>query len=301
MDTRPVSGPPARIVSDRETGPRTHELLVDSPSIDTPVPVRLLLPAQFEQEPDRTWPVLWLLHGCCDSYESWTRETDVEQLTATTDLLVVMPDGGQGGFYSDWYNDGRGGNPRWETFHLTELRGLLAERYRAGDAMAIAGVSMGGLGALAYAARHPGMFKFAASFSGIVHTRLQGDVPGRDVVVEAAGAAGEDAARIWGDPDAQASVWAEHNPYDLAGKLRGTELMLTAGNGKPGPLDEPGTPEVAQTIEANLFPENEAMAARLRELGVPATIDLYGPGTHSWPYWQRGLHRAMPRILAQLG
>jgi S-formylglutathione hydrolase FrmB len=43
------------------------------------------------------------------------------------------------------------------------------------------------------------------------------------------------------------------------------------------------------------------MAARLRELGVPATIDLYGPGTHSWPYWQRELHKAMPRILAQLG
>jgi diacylglycerol O-acyltransferase / trehalose O-mycolyltransferase / mycolyltransferase Ag85 len=38
--------------------------------------------------------------------------------------------------------------------------------------MAVAGASMGGLGALAYAARHPGLFRAAASFSGIVDTRL---------------------------------------------------------------------------------------------------------------------------------
>jgi S-formylglutathione hydrolase FrmB len=33
---------------------------------------------------------------------------------------------------------------------------------------------------------------------------------------------------------------------------------------------------------------------------VPATFDLYGAGTHSWPYWERELHRAMPELLAAL-
>jgi diacylglycerol O-acyltransferase/trehalose O-mycolyltransferase len=293
--------PTATIVAEQQVAPRTHDLLVDSPAAGSKVWVRLLLPSRFTAEPSRRWPVLYLLHGCCDTYESWTRSTDLEALTAPTDLLVVMPDGGSAGFYSDWYNGGRGGPPAWETFHLTELRELLEARYRAGDRRAIAGLSMGGLGALAYAARHPGMFRFAASFSGVVHTRLAGPPSGQAVVNRTMEAMGEEATRLWGDPRAQARVWAEHNPYDLAGRLRGVELLISAGDGRPGPLDDPGaTPELARTIEADLYPQNVALRQRLRQLGVPATFDLYGAGTHSWPYWERELHRAMPELLATL-
>ena len=62
---------------------------------------------------------------------------------------------------------GRAGRTRWETFHLAELRQILQRNYRASTVMAVAGVSMGGLGALAYAARHRGLFRAAASFGGI--------------------------------------------------------------------------------------------------------------------------------------
>jgi S-formylglutathione hydrolase FrmB len=131
------------------------------------VKVRLLLPVHYAARPGVRWPVLYLLHGCCDTYQSWTRSTDVEALTAHSDVLVVMPDGGKAGFYSDWLT-----GPHWETFHLAELRQILQRDYRAGTVMAIAGASMGGLGALAYAARQHGLFRAAASFSGIVDTRL---------------------------------------------------------------------------------------------------------------------------------
>jgi len=106
-----------------------------------PVKVRLLLPAHFQAEPKRRWPALYLLHGCCDSYISWTRSTDIERLTSKLDLLVVMPDGGQVGFYSNWRT-----GPQWETFHTQELPQLLATPYRANGKAAIAGVSMGGSG-----------------------------------------------------------------------------------------------------------------------------------------------------------
>jgi hypothetical protein len=75
-----------------------------------------------------------------------TRSTDIETLSRDADLLVVMPEGGSAGFYSDWLS-----GPRWETFHTEELPALLAAGYRAGDRQAVAGVSMGGLGALGYA------------------------------------------------------------------------------------------------------------------------------------------------------
>ena len=83
--------------------------------------------------------MLYLLHGCCDTYDSWTRETDVETFAGLRDVLVVMPAGGAVGFYSDW-QDG----PAWETFHLTELRELLERDYGAGPRRAVAGLSTGG-------------------------------------------------------------------------------------------------------------------------------------------------------------
>jgi S-formylglutathione hydrolase FrmB len=45
---------------------------------------------------------------------------------------------------------------------------------------------------------------------------------------------------------------------------------------------------------------NTALAGRLRRLGIRARTDFYGPGTHTWPYWQRSLHRALPMLLRAL-
>ncbi len=56
----------------------------------------------------------------------------------------------------------------------------------------------------------------------------------------------------------------------------------------------------AADTEAWLFPQNEAFVARLEELAIPATVNV-GPGTHTWPYWERGLHEAMPMLLEALG
>ena len=41
--------------------------------------------------------------------------------------------------------------------------------------------------------------------------------------------------------------------------------------------------------------------ARLRRLGIGAQVDLYGDGTHSWPYWQRELHRSWPLLMRAIG
>jgi diacylglycerol O-acyltransferase / trehalose O-mycolyltransferase len=268
---------------------RVRDLTIDSAALGHKARVRLLLPTGYESRPDARWPVLYLLHGCCDTYESWTRSTDVEQLTERSDLIVVMPDGGRAGFYSDWLD-----GPGWETFHLTELRHILEQDYHAGPRRAIAGVSMGGLGALAYAARHPSMFDAAASFSGIVHTRSS---PG--AYMRLLRGEGHQPEQLWGDPSREADVWAAHNPYDLAPRLQGILLFLSVGNGQPGPLDPPGTS--LDNIESSLATDNVALANRLRELNIPAQTNFYGPGTHTWPYWQRELRLAWPMIQQATG
>ncbi|HXS44989.1 MAG TPA: alpha/beta hydrolase family protein [Solirubrobacteraceae bacterium] len=284
----------AVVVARRQVAPRLVDITVRSPALGRTAKVRLLTPPGWRPAAGgRRWPVLWLLHGCCDTYRSWSRSSDIARLPALRRVLVVMPEGGAVGFYSDWYNGGRGGPPRWETFHLAELRGLLERDYGAGSRRAIAGLSMGGLGAIAYAARHPGLFAATASYSGVVSTLRHASY-----ITGIASLGTSDPEALWGSPTAQRRVWAAHDPVELAPKLRGTRVFVSSGNGRPGPFDRPRR---ADPIESALHGENVELVRRLRAAGVPATVDLYGPGTHSWPYWQRELHRSLPLLLRDLG
>jgi S-formylglutathione hydrolase FrmB len=272
--------PPATVVAERAAGPRLLDLRVRSRALGRVGSVRLLLPAGWSRRTHRTWPVLYLLHGCCDTYQSWSRYGRVARLGALRDVLVVMPEGGDIGFYSDWKGAPR---TRWETFHTSELPALLQRRYHAGTRRAVAGLSMGGLGAMAYAARHPGLFRAAASFSGALHPRT--DARWWSGLF----AQYETADTVWGDPVADRATWAVHDPTSLAGRLRGVRLYVAAGDGGAG-----------DQIERVVGRESRAFVARARGLGVPVRTDLYAGGRHDWPYWRRELQRALPTLLAPL-
>ena len=71
-----------RIVAVKRLSRRSVDLTIKSPAVGERVQVRLLLPAHFQTQPKRRWPVLYLLHGCCDTYVSWSRSTGIEQTTA---------------------------------------------------------------------------------------------------------------------------------------------------------------------------------------------------------------------------
>ena len=260
---------------------RMVDLTVDSPSVGV-VGVRLLLPASFDDEPDRTWPVLFLLHGATDDHTTWTTRTDVVELTEDTDLLVVMPDGGEWGWYSDWWNGGEGGPPAWETFHVTELLRVLERDWRAGEERLVAGNSMGGFGAMHYAQAHPELFGAAASISG---------------AVDPVGSRFPDDFMLWGSPEAQADVWAAHDTVDMADALAGKTLYVSWNDGQPGPLD---TAEATfDDIEQWMAESGEVFVDRLEDLGIPVTVDV-GQGTHTWPYFERSLHAALPALLESL-
>lgn len=276
-----ADGHEATIVSSSTDGRRVT-LEVDSPSVGR-TGVSLLLPTGWQAEEERTWPVLFLLHGATNDHTTWLQETDVERLTEDLEALVVMPDGGEYGFYSDWWDDGTGGRPRWETYHLEELPSLLEEAFHASDVRAVAGTSMGGFGAMSYAARRPGTFRAAASFSGVLD-------------IFSLGRLGED---VWGDREEQRDVWLAHDPVSLADRLEGTALYVSYGDGRPGPLDGPAAR--FDVVEAWLSAGNARFVERLAELGLPATVDAYGSGTHTWAYWERALSDALPMLEGALG
>ncbi|MGV9773830.1 alpha/beta hydrolase [Streptosporangium sp. NPDC003464] len=268
-------------------GERDHVLTIASAALGREGMVRVLLPEGWRPG-SGPWPVLYLLNGCCQpDYDAWATRGEAARLTSRYPAIVVMPEGGEVGFYSDWRE-----GPGWETFHLTEVRRVLERDYGAGDRRAVAGLSMGGFGAMSYAARHPGMFQAAASFSGVLHTR-----DGNGGVDWLLGRSGEDSRKLWGDP--REPEWAAHNPADLTGMLRGMRLFVSCGDGSPGPLDPPGAS--VDTGEASLLRQAATFAERAGADGAEVAVDFYGPGTHSWPYWQRGLERALPMLMDSIG
>lgn len=132
---------------------------------------------------------------------------------------------------------------------------------------AVAGLSMGGLGAMLYAAHSPHLFRAAASFSGVLDTLSTTDW--------------QFPPEAWGNRTQQAKVWRQHNPTDRAADLRGISLFVSYGNGDPGPLDaaKTATSGVGGQIERRLTPGNAAFVRRLAKLGIPAGSTRTGPAS----------------------
>ncbi|MGH3629720.1 MAG: alpha/beta hydrolase, partial [Sciscionella sp.] len=274
------------------------DISVSSPALGFSAPVRMILPKDYNSQPEETWPVLFLLHGCCEvqDYKAWTHYTDVEKFMQDKNVLVVMPSDGEAGMYSDWWNFWMSSKPGYETFHMTELEQLIKRNYRASDTQAIAGLSIGGYGAMEYATRYPGRFAAAASYSGVLDTVypvitqiLQG------ILIRES----ENPFALWGDVFANNGLWSDHNPYDNTAKLRGTKLFVSSGNGTPGPLDPPGTGWGA--LESGAQAASQMFTDKLKQQGIPVTTDYYGNGTHAWPYWQQEFHKSWPLLASGLG
>ncbi|HYQ62343.1 alpha/beta hydrolase family protein [Actinophytocola sp.] len=292
----------ATVVQETRIDARTLDLKINSPALGTTGMVRVLLPQGWDSQPTRTWPQVWLMHGCCEpaDYQSWTQFTDVEELTASSPVMVVMPTDGSAGMFSAWWNFGLSNKPDWETFHVTEVRQILERGYRAGTQRAIAGISIGGFGAMHYAFRHPGMFLTAASYSGVLDTMGFGIPAILKAILIREGFFNY--LLLWGSEFLNPSLWHSHNPADNLEKLRGTALYVSSGNGVAGPFD-PGTSNEGGDflLEPSAQSATQTFVNRAQQLGIPVTADFYGPGTHSWPYWERELHRSWAFLTARLG
>jgi S-formylglutathione hydrolase FrmB len=142
-----LDGPGAlTLISTHQLDPRLQELTFSTPVLTGDTDVRVLLPAGYATSTQR-YPVLYLLNGTLGNETDWTVQGDAEAATAGLPLIVVMPSGGAGGFYTNWYNGGAGGPPEYETYHIDELLPWIDEHFRTlptRSERGIAGVSMGG-------------------------------------------------------------------------------------------------------------------------------------------------------------
>lgn len=136
-------------------------------SIILPDRVRDQHPKEFYTN-SRKYKVLWLLHGTFGDHSDWIRKTRIELYACEKDLIVVMP-GALNSDYSNWDNCMLG----YSMFDYLpeELMPLIHNWFPASNKREdnfIAGLSMGGAGAVKYAINHPEMFAAVASLSSPV-------------------------------------------------------------------------------------------------------------------------------------
>ena len=138
---------------------------------DNPVSAIVILPPSYNHSyPNRTYSVLFALHGAGDIPKTWSR-LGIHRYAESLDLIVVCPDGGRTSWYFDSPLDSE---YQYETFMTEELVPFVDANYRtipSASRRAILGFSMGGHGALFLAMRHPGVFGMAVSMSGGVDIR----------------------------------------------------------------------------------------------------------------------------------
>ncbi len=288
---------------------RKIDVTVATAALPVPVHVLVIVPTGYATQPANRYPSVYLLNGCNSQgpysgqeYLGWESGLHVEATTTTTPAIFVMPEGGAGGFYTDWVHAGTMGRPLWETFHVDQLIPWIDQNFRTIADRAhrgIMGISMGGFGSLSYPARHPDLFSVAASLSGAADTTTPPDVaePISTAVVGACAASdGGDQSSTFGSHTDDELNWRAHDPAQLVENLSNTDLYLYTGNGTPGPLDPPGA--TTDAIEVLAHQATLGFMAALQAAGGTATLDDYGPGTHTVPYWQRDFADALPRFMA---
>lgn len=209
-------------------------------------------------------PTLYLLHGLSDDGTAWTRYTSLERYVEPLGLAVVMPEVGR-----SFYCDQAHGLRYWE--HLSQEVPQVAQSFfrlspHREDTF-VAGLSMGGYGAVKWALQQPERFAAAASLSGAL------DLAGRQDRGDLA-------------PDVQDATFGGRrvagSDDDLLALLRGR-----AGRGRGGSLSEDAAVPpvyVCCGTEDRLVDDARTFTDVAREVGLEVTLDV-GPGDHEWGYW----------------
>lgn len=252
--------------------PRIQDITVQSTALQRPVKVRVLLPADYART-TRRYPVLYLLHGLYGDSTNWTTLTKLEEYTRALPLIIVMPDAG-----NSWYvNSATVPKDRFEDFFTSDIMPAVERRYRitAGRRhRAIAGLSMGGYGALKFALKHPEMFSVAGSFSGALNAPL-------DLAQQ------EPKFAQYLDPVFGAANSPARVNNDLLRIVR-----------QVNPQSAPYFYVTCGTLDPYFIPINRAFTLALYDGKFAYEYDE-SPGGHEWPYWDRVIRRFLGVLESQ--
>ena len=258
---------------------RVEEHTVYSRVLGTERNYTVYLPAGYDHNTERTYPVLYLLHGMNDTNKGWYERAHVkdvmDQLTASgevCEMIIVTPDAGGNIRDGKWngYFDMEGW--RYEKFFFVEFMPMIESIYRikADKAhRAIAGLSMGGGGATSYAQRHADMFAACYAMSALMH------LPPADVNAVRIG----NKMALLTDAVHRLSCVDYIAKADEARKeqLRTVEWFVDCGD------------------DDFLFDCNLEFYQEMRRARIPCQLRVRDGG-HTWEYWHSALYIALPYV-----
>ena len=238
------------------------------------VKYNVYLPEGFDAG-DRHYPVVYLLHGLSDDYQSWivkgNMQTVVDELTGTgeaCEMVIVMPNAGGADIHHTW--NGYFNMPGWryEDFFFSEFLPAVEAKYRAGgdkSRRAIMGLSMGGGGSVVYCQRHPELFSSCYAMSGwLDNPEPRGDNP-------------EDKFYI------VAKAVHDHSALDFIDKADDATIER---------LDtvkwffDCGDDDGLMDLSVSLF-------QKMRDRGLRSELRIRD-GVHNWEYWHQALRLSLP-------
>ena len=232
----------------------------------------VVLPASYAKNKKAKYPVLYLLHGAYGHFGDWLKSTPdkqtVHRLADQYNLIIVLPEGETFAFYLD-----SPVNPdsQFETYLTREVLSKIDQTYRTvadRRGRVIAGLSMGGHGALYLSARHPDLYCAAGSMSGAL------DLRSSNRRLSPADAAQR--AQLWA-PVLGSEI---DNPERFVANSVVSLVDLMQRNNLPLIID--------CGVDDGLLEINREVHRRLLYNHTPHEY-TERPGAHTWEYWQNAL------------
>lgn len=285
--------------------------------------VRVTVPPSYGEDPQRRYPVLLLLHGRGGFYQDWTNLGGVVEQTEKHEVIVVMPDGGAGSFYSNANFPLPGREAAWESFIMTQVLPFVHENFRTDRSrMAIGGLSMGGWGALALGQRYWGHFRSVSSYSGPADCN-PATLSGAGVAAAIWACPAFDIEKYWATTNTVGATWGPrlypeiakgYNPMDNVETYRGKRVFLRTGDGPWSDFfDDLGQqPDLLRAVERKLgevgadlienvvHPTLERFSDALDSAGIEHDYALIPGATHEWGLWRENLAEDLPEMMRTL-
>ncbi len=257
------------------TKSRLQDRVFQSESLARPMKYRIHLPKDYF-ETNRSYPALYLLHGWHGDYQNWSRLTKLAHYAEGLPLIVIMPDAGD-----SWYVDSATSTQdKFEQYVIHDLIEEVDQHWRtvrSSHRRAIAGLSMGGYGAVKFALKYPDMFQVAASISGAFNAaspeleRSRSDL--QPSLVKAFG-------------EAHSKTREQNDLFALAASARRPQstayIYIDCGN-----------------QDSSFLEPNRSFVSLLSQRKCAYEYHEY-PGAHSWQYWDERLPEVLRVVQQQI-
>lgn len=265
------------------TGRVMEQLQMESKILGKSVHYTVYLPGDY-QSSQRSYPVLYLLHGYTDDNTAWLQFGEINRLAdqAIADgsippMIIIMPNA-DSSFYINSYD----GKENYEDFFIKEFMPSVEKEFRIKSQKryrAVAGLSMGGYGTLIYALKYPQLFAAAAPLSAAVFND--------DAMTSMAPAQWDDLfGQLFGrglqGKDRLNNAYRANSILDLvknntAEKLKSVRYWIDCGD------------------DDFLSKGNCLLHIALAEKGIPHEFRVRD-GAHTWSYWRSGIIPALQFI-----